>query len=127
MDSFIFIPLTLWSILFFFLLFRAELPFSVKMIMFFILASTFAFWYDEMIYFFNNFESIPFKDYLQIGLDSVYSIFMSLLWIWPLTLLFVFYAASDLDSIRVIIILSFFTLFIWVVFFAGTYFFPLQT
>lgn len=122
MDTYIFIPLSIWGVLLFLLFFRVELPFSIKLVMFFILASSIFFWYDELLYLINHFESFQLKQYTQIMLNAVYSVFMALMWIWPLTLLFVFYAASDLDSIRMIIILSFFTLFIWILFFIGTFF-----
>ncbi|GEM_PF-2675400 len=121
MDTHILIPLILWGVFLFFLLFRKGIPGLLKLIMVFLFSSGVLFWYDEMLFFFSGIDAQNAAYYLDMIRRGIYSVFLALFWIWPITTLFVFYAASDLDSVRVLIALSFFTLFIWLLFLASRF------
>lgn len=110
MDHAVQIPLLIWALLsLVILIFRRHLKWPYRLMLFLMLAGYIAFWHQELlsIYPFSDF------DYAAAAKKAVEMAFFSLIWLWPLSLVYFIYMARDRDVEISIAILTIFTALIW--------------
>ncbi|MES0488678.1 MAG: hypothetical protein ABUK01_01720 [Leptospirales bacterium] len=112
MDSAILFPLILWLIFGFFILVRTPVNIYARIIVLVFLAWN--------VYFFIENPQLLLKpselNWGGIFKQSVESALHGLIWVWPLTLIYSFYASSDRDVNINLTILSAFTAIVWVLY-----------
>lgn len=109
MDKSILLPIGIWIVLsLILLLFRRSIHWLIRIIPLVFLAVYGFFWRGDLMKIFSM--SVPLR---EIAAESVSLAFLSLFWIWPLSLIYTLYAASDRDSSISVIALSIFTAVVW--------------
>lgn len=110
METVVLIPLALHLVLTVILMFRRGLGWPVRILMFFLLAFHFAWWSKEISILISLVPQMQAEQWLIAAEQSVEAGLLGLLWLWPVTLFYVLFAASDADSKMNIMILSVLTL-----------------
>lgn len=95
MEKGIFLPVSLQVLLGFLLLFRTSLPWYLRVLVFLYSAFGLWFWYPELYQSMVDFTKENIVPYLKQNLAVLYT---ALLWLWPTSLLYIAYMASDKDA-----------------------------
>ena len=110
MNEAIYLPMALWAAFSVVLVMRGTLPVYIRILLVLVFGLYAGFFYDDLIKL-QNFSSLPLMEILK---KSVQFAMYSLVWVWPMTLLFSIYSSQDHDVKVVLSIASIFTIVILV-------------
>ena len=109
MDKAILFPFIIWGLFTAALLLRKGIKTYAKLFLLIVLGAYIYFWRAELAVLLK-YQNL---NYIEILIETVKYAHTTLIWIWPLSLLFAIYSSNDKDSTIMITILTIYTVFIW--------------
>ena len=113
MDTAAFLPLILWLVFAVILLFRRSLPLYIRLVSFMILAFYLMFWYKELHAFIAKISALDKTMLMTVLYQTCHLAFLALLWIWPLSLLYIFITSDDKGARIFLLVLVLFSFAVW--------------
>lgn len=124
METNILFNFLIWIILTVLLMFRVTLSTVARMFLLIILVAHVFFWWTELQTAFYTVMQLQIKDFLPLLLSSTEMAVLSLNWIWPLSLAYIFYLSSDEDSAVIVVFLTIITTVIWALYYFSLFYQP---
>lgn len=122
MDASLLFNFLIWIILTVLLLFRVTLAVPARLFLVLALAFHVFFWWPELSHSFSMLLQVQVKDLFPLFLSMSEQAVLSLNWIWPLSLAYIFYLSSDEDSSVVVVFLTILSVIIWATYYLSLIF-----
>lgn len=122
MDTNILFNFLIWTLLTLVLMFRVTLSTLSRMFLLVMLVAHVFFWWAELQTAFYTVLELQIKDALPLLFSSIEMAVLSLNWIWPLSLAYIFYLSSDEDSSVIVVFLTIITVIIWALYYFSLFY-----